>query len=156
MTEPDVIDVPSIVKFGIGLTVVTAVAHIAMLLMFNGMDSRAAAMEPARAYPLAISQDERRPPEPRLQGGVQSEAGRLLPADQLTEHNAGPKEALRELRAEEDVILNGYSWVDRTEKIVRIPIADAMKMTLQQGLPARSQAAAPAAQATPEGQEKGK
>ena len=60
ITEPDVVDVSSIVKFGIGLTVVTAVAHIAMLLMFNGMDSRAAAMEPARVYPLAVSQDDRR------------------------------------------------------------------------------------------------
>ena len=39
-------------------------------------------------------------------------------------------------------MLNGYRWVDRNKNIVRIPVADAMKLTLQRGLPARQQAAA--------------
>jgi hypothetical protein len=35
------------------------------------------------------------------------------------------------------VILAGYSWVDRNAGIVRIPIDEAIKKTLERGLPAR-------------------
>ena len=34
-------------------------------------------------------------------------------------------------------MLNGYSWVDRNAGVVRIPIDEAMKLTVQRGLPAR-------------------
>lgn len=158
MAEPDAVDLGAIVKFGIGLAIVLVISHFAMLLTFRSLDSRAAAAEPPRVYPMAVPQDDRRPPEPRLQGGVQSASGQLLPLNEQVEHNAGPKEALIELHAEEDAILDGYSWVDRSANIVRIPIAEAMKMTLQQGLPARTQApaAAPATETTAATQEQGK
>ena len=47
------------------------------------------------------------------------------------------------MRAAEDEILKGYRWVDRNNNIVRIPVADAMKLTLQRGLPSRQQAREP-------------
>jgi hypothetical protein len=50
-----------------------------------------------------------------------------------------PREDLRDLRAQENQTLNGYSWVDRNTGVVRIPIADAMKLTIQRGLPSRPQ-----------------
>jgi len=59
------------------------------------------------------------PPEPRLQ--------------------TTPREDLRELRAREEEILGSYGWVDKTTGVVRIPIDEAMKLTLQRGLPARSE-----------------
>ncbi len=68
-------------------------------------------------YPLAVGQEHRVPPEPRLQ--------------------TNPREDLRDLRASEDAILNGYGWVDRNNGIVHIPIDEAMKLTLQRGLPVR-------------------
>ena len=69
-------------------------------------------------YPLAVSQGTRLPPEPRLQ--------------------TNPREDLRDFRAKEDELLGSYGWVDQRGGIVRIPIGDAMKLTVQRGLPART------------------
>ena len=68
-------------------------------------------------YPLAVGQDDRLPPEPRLQ--------------------ANPKQDLRDLRESEDALLKSYGWVDKNNGVVRIPIDEAMKLVLQRGLPAR-------------------
>ena len=57
------------------------------------------------------------PPEPRLQ--------------------TNPREDLRALRAREDAVLNSYGWVDKTAGVVRIPIDEAIKLTVQRGLPVR-------------------
>jgi hypothetical protein len=48
-----------------------------------------------------------------------------------------PREDLREVRAREDALLNGYQWVDKAAGVVRIPIADAMRLTVERGLPVR-------------------
>ena len=40
------------------------------------------------------------------------------------------KKALAELRAAEAEGLNTYGWVDQAKGVVRLPIAEAMKMTL--------------------------
>jgi hypothetical protein len=64
--------------------------------------------ESGQASPLATG-EPRLPPEPRLQ--------------------VSPRE---------DAILNGYTWVNRETGTVRIPIAEAMKMTVQTGLPVRA------------------
>ena len=130
--QEDKIDLRAIFGFAIGLAVVIIVVDVAMVLWFN-MGVRAIdASNPPKVFPLASLPDERRPPEPRLQ-----EFGE-------------PRQDLKNLRSAEDEILNGYSWVDRNRNIVRIPVADAMKLTLQRGLPAREQAATgtPATQST--------
>jgi hypothetical protein len=154
MAEPDAVDIKSIAGYAIGLAVVTVVSHLAMVLTFNSLAASTDAANPPRVYPLAVNQDSQRPPEPRLQGGAPSFSGQLVykPA----EHNPGPKEALQELRAEEDVILQGYSWVDRNAKVVHIPIAEAMKLALQRGLPARDAAATQTPQTPEQGKERGK
>ena len=148
-TEPDVIDLASIVKFGIGLTVVAAICSIAMVFTYRMEIAAVDATHATRVYPLLDTDDHRRPPEPRLQGGVQSDNGRLLLPEERFEHNPGVREALAELRASEAQLVNSYGWVDKTNQIVRIPVADAMRLTLQRGLPAREATpavAAPAAQ----------
>jgi hypothetical protein len=135
MVEPDYVNIRAVFGFGIGLFVVAAIIHVLMLWMWNVEVANVDASNPPRVYPLAVLQDERQPPEPRLQ--------------------TNPKQDLADLRAAEDVILNGYSWVDRNNNIVRIPIADAMRLTLEQGLPSRpqqqadGQAPAAAAQGNP-------
>ena len=48
----------------------------------------------------------------------------------------GPSD-LADLREKEDETLNSYGWVDRNAGVVRIPIDEAIKLTLQRGLPAR-------------------
>ena len=36
-------------------------------------------------------------------------------------------------------MLDSYGWVDKNAGIVRIPIDEAMKLTLQRGLPTRQE-----------------
>ena len=148
-TEPDVIDLGSIVKFAIGLAVVAALSHVAMVFTYNIETAAVDATHATRVYPMLDTDDHRRPPEPRLQGGVQTDNGRLLLPEERFEHNPGSREALAELRASEAQLVNNYGWVDKANQIVRLPVADAMRLTLQRGLPAREAmpaAAAPAAQ----------
>lgn len=42
------------------------------------------------------------------------------------------------LRARQIEELNGYGWIDRSNGVVRIPIARAVELILQRGLPART------------------
>jgi hypothetical protein len=136
--EEDHVNLRGVFGFGIGLAVVTIIVHLAMVLMFRIEVNAIDAANPPRVFPLAIPQDERLPPEPRLQ--------------------TNPKQELIDMRAAEEEILTGYRWVDRNNNIVRIPVADAMKLTLQRGLPSRQPAPAAAAptQATQATQEKSK
>jgi len=94
------------------------VIHLLMWVLLGFFESRAA-RQPARAYPLAATQENRVPPEPRLQ--------------------TNPREDLAELRARESAQLQSYGWVDKNAGIVRIPIDAAIKLTLERGLPARTQ-----------------
>jgi hypothetical protein len=44
-----------------------------------------------------------------------------------------------EMHAREDILLNHYSWVDAQKQVVRIPIARAMQLLAQRGLPVEGQ-----------------
>ena len=125
--EADSIDFKAVYGFAIGLAVITIAAQLLMLWMFKAEVAAVDASNPPRMFPLAVLEDERQPPEPRLQ--------------------TNPKQDLADLRAAEAVVLSGYSWVDRNNQIVRIPVTDAMRLTLQRGLPSRQDAAAAAAPA---------
>jgi hypothetical protein len=48
-----------------------------------------------------------------------------------------PRQDAEAFRAREDDILNGYAWVNRDTGLVRIPIGEAMRLTVQKGLPVR-------------------
>ena len=54
-----------------------------------------------------------------------------------------PVTDLGEMRAAEQRALTSYGWVDRQKGIVRIPIDQAMRLTLQRGLPVQSGGQAP-------------
>ena len=49
-----------------------------------------------------------------------------------------PPDDLVSFRARENAELNGYGWVDRTNGVVHIPIARAVELIAQRGLPARA------------------
>ena len=144
--EPDHVEVGTIYKFGIGLAVIVIVSQLLMYWMMVAGGASVDASNPPRVYPLAeAAQETRRPPDPRLQDGVTSDnGGRLLTPEEVPGRSLGVREALKALRDEEAQLLTGYGWVDRNNQIVRIPIADAMKLTLQRGLPSRAPAAAEA------------
>jgi hypothetical protein len=113
--ETDV-NVWAVGKAGIALFLVC----IAVLFLVVGVFRYFQAREQARQAPLpaGMNVDARAlPPEPRLQ--------------------TAPVLDLQEMRAAEDQILNGYGWVDGSRGIVRIPIARAIELLAQQGLPAR-------------------
>ena len=50
-----------------------------------------------------------------------------------------PPEDLEKFRAAEQNQLDTYGWINRTAGVVRIPVARAMELVLERGLPVRSQ-----------------
>ena len=49
-----------------------------------------------------------------------------------------PVPDLKTVRDAEDQLLNSYGWVDQQKGVVRIPIARAMDLVVQKGLPVRA------------------
>ena len=113
--EESDVNVLAILGFGAGLLAVGIVIQLLMWLLFNFYTKQAAQVP--RAFPLSVEYQQQPPPEPRLQ-----------------EH---PEEDMRQLRAQEDAILQGYGWVDKGSGVARIPIEEAMKIVVERGLPAR-------------------
>ena len=112
-----------IVQFAIWLIVSAVVVHFLMYGMFYLFaDQRVPKTE--AEFPLAKDQEPRLPAGPRLQ---------RFPANEIYE-----------FRTNENERLNNYGWVDRNAGTVHIPIADAMRLTVERGLPSRAQAAPPA------------
>jgi hypothetical protein len=122
VVNPDVhheesdVNIRGIFGFAAALIVVAVIVHVAMWLLLRFFDVRADRQDRID-YPLAVEQERRLPPEPRLQ--------------------TNPRQDLQNLRAGENDILTSYGWVDRNAGVVRIPIDEAIKLTLQRGLPAR-------------------
>jgi hypothetical protein len=115
----------SILKFILWLAVAAAVIHLGLALLFSlFVEQRVERAAPA--YPLAVGESQRLPPEPRLQ--------------------RFPREDIMNFRLTEEQQLDTYGWVDKTTGIVHIPVQEAMKLILERGLPARAQQ--PAEEAT--------
>jgi hypothetical protein len=116
--ETSDVDIGGIFGFAIGLLVTGIAIHLFVWLLVLFFASRDAA-HVMPAFPLAAGQESRVPPEPRLQ--------------------TNPRQDLRDLRSAEDKVLTGYGWVDKNAGIARIPIGEAMKLTVEQGLPVRQE-----------------
>lgn len=153
MAEPDHVEIGSIIRYAVGLAAITGISMLAMYFTFQGMANSTDATHAVRAYPMAEDEDSRRPPEPRLQGSNATNTGNIF---EQTDHMPTPKQALAAMRAEEEAILNNYAWVDRNAGVVRLPIADAMKLRLQQGLESRPAAGTATPAAAEPAKEQGK
>jgi hypothetical protein len=116
--EESDVNIRGILGFGAALVVVAAVVHLLIYVLFGYFDSREAATVTPE-YPLAAAQEQRVPPEPRLQ--------------------IDPRQDLADLRAKEEELLHTAGVVDRNAGVYRIPIDAAMKLTLERGLPARQE-----------------
>jgi hypothetical protein len=114
--EESDVNVRGVLGFAAGLLVTAVLIQFMVWLLFVYFNGREAARV-VPEYPLAAGEQTRVPPEPRLQ--------------------TNPREDLRALRAREDAVLNSYGWVDKTAGVVRIPIDEAIKLTVQRGLPVR-------------------
>ena len=116
--ETSDVNIRAILGFGAALLAIAVAVHLLIYGLFGYFDSREGVQGPVE-YPLAASQGHREPPEPRLQ--------------------TDPRQDLADMRAKEDDLLQSYGWVDKNAGVVRIPIEAAMKLTLERGLPARSE-----------------
>jgi hypothetical protein len=114
--EESDVDIRGVLLFAVVLVVVAIVIHVAVWGLFRFFDARETRRQVVE-YPLALQEENRLPPEPRLQ--------------------TNPREDLQKLRAAERQVLTTYGWVDRNAGVVRIPIEEAMRLTLQRGLASR-------------------
>jgi hypothetical protein len=110
------ISIQTLVASGIGLLAVVAVAALLMLVVFKALESQAAARDP-QVSPVAATRDHQ-PPAPQL---LTNEPGNL-----------------KNFRDEENQKLDGYAWVDQNRGVARVPIEEAKKLLVKQGIPTRS------------------
>jgi hypothetical protein len=119
-----------LVKFALWLVISAVIIHVGLWAAFAlFVEQREATTE--AEFPLAVTSTQPRlPSAPRLQ------------RDPATE--------MYEFRLQEQAVLHGYGWVDKNAGTVRIPIDEAMRLTLERGLPSRvvQPAAAPGADGT--------
>jgi hypothetical protein len=121
-------DTKPLVRFLVGCVVSAVIIHFGLggafqFLINTGISNEAA----ERRYPLSAGQEQRLPPAPRLQ--------------------QFPENERFEFQKEEGRLLSSYSWENKTAGTVRIPVAEAVRLTLERGLPSRDAAtAAPSTQ----------
>jgi hypothetical protein len=111
--EPRDLNLRVVGTFLAAMIVTVLVVLALMVWVFDVFSLRDARME---TPPSPLARGRQIPPEPRLQVNG--------PAD------------LRAMRAQEDAQLDSYGWVDRKAETVHIPIAQAMKLLAERGLPA--------------------
>jgi ABC-type nickel/cobalt efflux system permease component RcnA len=126
------INVRAIFGFLITLTVVAMVIQFGLWGMFRYLKGSYKSLDPERnpmlsGVPQPPQKDPIRDfPQPRLQ--------------------ADPVHDVNRMRVTEDKLLSGPpTWVDEQAGVVRIPIEQAMKLTLERGLPMAPSAPPPAA-----------
>ena len=122
--ETSDVNVPALLKFVLALTIMTAVSFVLMLILFNFLNARETQKEPP-AGPMAMSEQESLPPEPRLQSargfGVKLENGQWVSLE------------TREPQAEYHVVRE--QWLqslkegpkDQSGRPIGIPIETAMQ-----------------------------
>ena|SRR5215510_14948073 len=109
------VSVSTVMGFAVGLLVSAVLIYLfvwGLFVLFSGQ----AARRGSTIDRLSQQLPQPLPPEPRLQ--------------------PDPRGDLLRFRAAEDRALTTYGWVDRNAGIVRIPIDQAMKLTVERGLPA--------------------
>ena len=106
---------PRSVAKALAILVFATVVVVALLLpLFGWFESRARRADPPPP-PMGAHQEGRLPAEPRLQ--------------------TTPVRDLAAIRDEEDRRLKSYGWVDEKQGVEHIPIAAAMRLIAQRGLP---------------------
>jgi hypothetical protein len=106
------VSVGSVAGFAVGLLVSALLIYVlvwALFQFFSGQATRRG------STPEALTAERPVPPPPRLQ--------------------TDPQGDLLALREAEQRALTTYGWVDRNAGVVRIPIEQAMRLTVERGLP---------------------
>jgi hypothetical protein len=109
-----------LVKFAFWLIISAVLVHVVLGVMYWVMIRQSAERTDTKQYPLAVNAAPRLPPAPQLQQLKQSASDDLY-----------------DLRRQEEAELHSYGWVDKAAGTVHIPIEDAMRLTIERGLPSR-------------------
>jgi uncharacterized iron-regulated membrane protein len=117
--EASDVSLSSVLGFGAGLVVSALVVSVLVWVLFLYFSAQAVD-HGSTVGRLTQPQGLPVPPQPRLQ--------------------TDPRGDLLALREAEDRTLTTYGWVNRNAGIVRIPIEQAMKLTVDRGLPTRETA----------------
>lgn len=152
--ETSDVNVGGILKFVVGLTIFGVIVSVLMWGTFRFLNFQAES-EP-KPGPMAMSKEERLPPEPRLQAapgfGVKTEDGKWIPLA-----NREPEAEYVELRKQWDRKLtceepaqdphatsssdHGAATTAETHKEPCVPIEEAIQKLVEKGLPSRTTAA---------------
>jgi hypothetical protein len=128
--EKSDVNIRSIIMFAGGLLVFGVIVHILMWLMFNFMEERARNSEPP-PRPMALTDKERMPPEPRLQAapgfGINLGEGKQPIKLELRE----PQAEYNEMRKIWDQVLDGKP--DPRTGQSSMPIKEAEQKILTDG-----------------------
>jgi len=132
--EASDVSVGGILKFVVGLTIFAVVVHVLTWGMFRLLKAQEE-KEPSPG-PMAMTEQERLPPQPRLQAatgfGVKLENGEWINLE-----NREPEAEYRVLLGEWQQVLSG-GLKDQSGQVVGMPIEAAMQKVLESGLLSRS------------------
>jgi hypothetical protein len=109
-------EIAPLVRFAVFLAATVIVCALVVIGLYKYLDEREQA-EKAGRYPLAAGMVRPLPPRPRLQ--------------------TYPFDDIKELRKQENQVLDHYAWVDQNAGVVRIPIERAIDVLAEKGLPFR-------------------
>jgi hypothetical protein len=134
------IDLKSIVKWMVGLLVVTVICQVVVWWLIEGIERFDAKRDP-ELTPIQQEVRQPLPPAPRLQVGQNfHETNNLLnegavePRDpKRAPDTRSDLEDMRLLRAEEDKALGNPAWIDQGQGRVRVPIDVAMQVIASRG-----------------------
>ena len=108
-----------VAKFLFWLFVAAVLTHFGLAGVYKLMIDQGVKSEAGdRRYPLAATEEQRLPPVPRLQ--------------------QFPRNELYTFRTEERDRLESYGWESKAAGTVHIPIEEAMKLTVERGLPVQA------------------
>ncbi len=133
--EQNVIGLKGVLYFGIGLLVLIVITFGLMWALLNVLADNADATQEA-ANPMQMSEIERLPPEPRLQGapgfGVESGGGRV------NMELGTPQAEYRELRSQWQEIWDNGQKDPATGTVITLPIDEAKERFLAQAVKAKT------------------
>lgn len=135
------VNLRGIMTFLAGLTVMTIAVYLLMWGMFRVLSTQEKDEPPS---PVAMTSDERLPPEPRLQGapgfGAELEKQASVRESGEADETRKPRDPLWEIKVLREhwksTLENGVK--DPSGKFVILPIEEAKIELLKQGLPART------------------
>jgi hypothetical protein len=140
--EASDVNVKAIIQFTAGLLVAMVLTVVLMKLMYNVFEKREQKQElKTPAGPMALSNEERLPPEDKAR--LQAAPGfgvTLKDGKRVNLELQAPQAEYRVLKKEWDRELKDGIMDTKTGAVTALPIEQAMKQVVQQGLPSRQAA----------------